>query len=587
MRIYTPTFISLFISILLFFSACQKEIRFGNSGSVPGTIINPSPVSGNLAGKVLDENNNPVAGATVRTGSQTVSTDARGLFRFNNAQLDKYASLVTVEKIGYFKSYRVFSASSGTNYVKIKLIPRLLSGTIDAMMGGQITLPGNSRITLPAASVIVQSTGLPYTGSIKIFASVIDPTSPDIMETVPGSFQANDSNNYRVILKSFGMMAVELEGSGGEKLQLATGKKATIRFTIPVSLRATAPASIPLWSVNETTGIWKQEGSAVKTADYYEGEVSHFSFWNCDINIPTIYLDLTVATAEGPLPYTNVKITRVNNGGFSYGFTDSLGYVGGLVPKNEPLLLEIMNNCNQAIYSQNIGPYSSNTSLGTITITPSPVALLHISGSAVNCLNQPVTNGVALNYFEGKLYIGQITNGNFSFTITRCVNSSATVEIIVVDHATNQQSSPWTGSAATGTVTTGVLSACGISSESYINYTVDGTNFTINTSVPGDSITSNTNVGGVQNNTNVYGYKLSQPGTNIQFFTSAAAVGTFPLQSISVNQFSQVTLVAPFNITFTTYGNPGQFIEGNFSGQFRDAGNNLHNISATFKVRRL
>lgn len=586
MRIYNTTFISLIISILLFFSACQKEIRFGNPGSVPGTVINPTPVTGNLTGKVLDENNNPVAGATVRTGSQSATTDARGLFRFNNVQLDKFASLVTVEKNGYFKSYRVFSASARTNFVKIKLIPRLLSGNIDAASGGSVTLPDNSRITLPAASVIVQSTGLPYTGSIKIFASVIDPTSPDIMETVPGSFQANDSNNYRVILKSYAMMAVELEGSGGEKLQLATGKKATVRFTIPVSLRGSAPVNIPLWSVNEATGIWKQEGSAAKTGDYYEGEVSHFSFWNCDINIPTIFLELSVATAEGPLPYTKVKITRINNGGYSYGYTDSLGYVGGLVPKNEPLLLEILNNCNQVVYSQNIGPYSSNTNLGTITITPSSQYTLQISGSAVNCSNQPVTNGVALIYFEGQLHISQINNGNFSTTITRCSNSSATVEVVAVDNAASQQSNPWTGNATTGTVTTGTLSACGTSTVSYINYTLDGNNFSLSTANPGDSITVFTNAG-TQNFTGIDGFRLSQPNVDINFFTSNAAVGTFPLQYLAVNQYDSVTLVTPFNIVFTTYGIPGQFIEGNFSGQFRDPGNNLHAVSATFRVRRL
>ena len=73
----------------------------------------------------------------------------------------------------------------------------------------------------------------------------------------------------------------------------------------------------------------------------------------------------------------------------------------------------------------------------------------------------------------------------------------------------------------------------------------------------------------------------------INFATQGAAVGTFTLQYLSVNQYDSITLVTPFNINITTYGAPGQFIEGNFTGQIREIlNNNLHTISATFRVRR-
>jgi hypothetical protein len=323
------------------------------------------------------------------------------------------------------------------------------------------------------------------------------------------------------MLVSYGMLAVELEGSAGEQLQIASGKTAKLRFTIPASLRSTAAVNIPLWSVDENTGLWKQEGSAVKTNDYYEGDVSHFSFWNCDISIPTVYLELTVVTSEGPLPFTRVKITRVNGGGSSYGNTSSTGHVGGLVPKNEPLLLEIMNNCNQVVYTQNIAALTSNKDLGTITVTPSVQYSVQVNGSAVNCSNQPVTNGHALIYFEGHLYTGEITNGNFSTTITRCSNSVANVEVVVVDKAASQQSITWSSTASTGTINTGALSACGISTNSYINYTLDGVNFSINSANAGDSITTYGSAGTNQNFSYLSGFKISQPNEKI-------LISTFP-----------------------------------------------------------
>ena len=98
-----------------------------------GTVVNPTPVQGNVTGKVIDNNNNAVAGATVKAGSNTTTTDNRGLFRFNNIQLDKYSAVITVEKTGFFKGYRVFSASANnTNFVKLKLVPKTLIGSIDA-----------------------------------------------------------------------------------------------------------------------------------------------------------------------------------------------------------------------------------------------------------------------------------------------------------------------------------------------------------------------------------------------------------------------------------------------------------------------
>jgi len=591
MRIITTKCLlgALFISI--FILSCQKEVKTddpGTGGGGTGTVVNPSPVQGNVTGKVFDNNNNAVAGATVKAGSNTTTTDSRGLFRFNNIQLDKYSAVITVEKTGFFKGYRVFSGSANnTNFVKLKLVPKALIGNIDAASGGSVSLPDNSKITLPASGVVVRSNSQSYTGSVKVYAAVIDPTSADISQIVPGSFQGTDANNYRVILTSFGMLAVELEGNSGEQLQIAGGKTAKLRFTIPTSLRSTAPATIPLWSVDETTGLWKQEGSAIKGTDYYEGDVSHFSFWNCDVSSQTVFLEMTIVTAEGPLSHVQVKLTRPN-GATGYGFTDSSGHLGGLVPKNEALTLEVLNTCNQVIYTQNVGPFSANTNLGTITVTLSPLNTLQITGSAVNCGNQPVTNGNVLVYFEGHLYNRPINNGNFSLTITRCSNSTGSVEVVAVDNVANQQSiSPWTGSASTGTINTGTISACGVSSISFINYSVDGSNYSLSAATPGDSIRIYTASGTNQNMTNVYGFRVSQPNMNIYFQTQGAAVGTFPLQHLSVNQYDSVIIVTPFNINITTYGAPGQFIEGNFTGQIREIlTNNLHNVSATFRVRR-
>jgi hypothetical protein len=152
MRIITNCLLtSLVISISLL--SCQKEVKNDSpgTGGGTGTVVNPTPVQGTVTGKVIDNNNNAVAGATVKAGSNTTTTDSRGLFRFNNIQLDKYSAVIIVEKSGFFKGYRVFSASpNNTNFVKLELVPKTLIGSVDAVAGGALM----SREPLEAMTLI-------------------------------------------------------------------------------------------------------------------------------------------------------------------------------------------------------------------------------------------------------------------------------------------------------------------------------------------------------------------------------------------------------------------------------------------------
>src|SRR5262245_11697448 len=109
-----PFYLILSCFILLF-AGCQKEISY-----IAPPSSGTDPVSATLQGNVVDENGDPEQGVTIRVGAKTATTDAKGYFRIRNASLDKNSSLVTAEKTGYFKAFRVFSASKAVNQVKIK-----------------------------------------------------------------------------------------------------------------------------------------------------------------------------------------------------------------------------------------------------------------------------------------------------------------------------------------------------------------------------------------------------------------------------------------------------------------------------------
>ena len=54
---------------------------------------------------------------------------------------------------------------------------------------------------------------------------------------MPGDLRGTDTSGRTVGLQTFGMVAVELEGSAGQRLKLASGKTATISLPIPAALQ--------------------------------------------------------------------------------------------------------------------------------------------------------------------------------------------------------------------------------------------------------------------------------------------------------------------------------------------------------------
>ena len=396
-RLHFALFLFL-ISVLSY--NCRKEFSATGFGASDTENNVSSPVIATLQGNILDETGQPAGGAQITVGSKIATTNANGYFRIINAALDKNASLVTAIKPGYFKAYRTFNATSAVNQVVIKLIKKTLAGSVNAITGGDIALSNGAKISLPANGVVKESDGLPYTGSINVYAAYIDPTTADINETVPGSFMANDKNNKRVTLKSFGMMAVVLESTSGEKLQIAKDNTAKLTTPIPASLQPAAPSTISLWYVDEKTGLWKEEGIATKNETSYRGEVKHFTFWNCDFSEPAVTISMIVKNSSGfPLIYASVLI-KSDTGGIAHGYTDSLGQVSGLVPANENLILQVLDECGAAIYSQNIDPFSQNTNLGNITVGNSTSSIVTIKGTLINCNNTPVSSGYALISYD-------------------------------------------------------------------------------------------------------------------------------------------------------------------------------------------
>jgi uncharacterized protein (TIGR02145 family) len=350
--------------------------------------------------------------------------------------------------------------------VEIKLIPKNIAGTASATIGGAIIAQGVS-VTLQPNS-IVQSDNTPYTGSVNVALAFIDPSSTDFVQEMPGNL-IGVQNNQAQGLTSYGMVAAELTSGSGQKLQLAQGQTAEVRFPIPTAQQSSAPATIDLWSFDEVNGYWKHEGQATRNGAEYIAQVSHFSFWNCDRPWSFVVLDGLVKDANNqPVQGATVTLSGSNVGSAS-DITSTLGAFGGYVPANTALTISVFIDCGGSttlVYTGNIGPFTTNTTLSPVSINPQNITT--VTGTVVDCNNVPLAN----SYVVANGQVAFAPTGQFS--LITCGNS-----VDIIPYGT----SPWVaGTSQTlqlsgSSINAGNLQACNSGGGSGTVTDIDGNTY--------------------------------------------------------------------------------------------------------------
>lgn len=565
--------------------SCQKSNNGADTDNKPIEYVTAT-----ISGRVLDESGLPVSAAAVKAGSAATTTDINGSFTINNVSLDKNAGFIKIEKDGFFQGSRTIIVNAGVvNYISLQLIKKTVSGTVSGSSGGNVTVATGGSITFAGNSFMNTGTNSAYTGAVSVSAFFINPAASNFNEIMPGTLRGINSSNQETGLQSFGMMAVELTGAGGEKLQLASGKTATLTFPIAPALLASAPATIPLWSFNDSTGLWKEEGTATKQGTSYVGTVSHFSFWNCDypyglVDFKAIIKDQTgapVFPARIEMKTTNDTVSTYGNGN-----TDATGLVSGKIPANKTLQLNIFNKCGTLLFSQNIGPFNATADMGTITLPATTFTQVTISGSVVNCNGAAVTDGFVDVNIDSIHTRAVVTNGSFNLTFSRCSNSQTTAYVTAYDMSAGQIGSASAFTVTSGSVNVGTLNACGTTASEFLNYTLNGTNYGF--VLPADSLTMN---GSAANGYGVWAMRKTGGGALDQVYLlfNATGPGTVPLTwvTIYINN-SQYVPRSPGNLNITEFGAPGNYVSGNFSAVLKDTLNsgNTAPVTLSFRVKR-
>ncbi len=592
MKKYCCLLFALITVVLI--SSCQRELSSNSLINTPSQEL----VATAIVGRITDELNKPITGATVIAGASSTVTDANGNFKIANAIVYDLAAVVKVEKVGYFKGSRTFHARQNQEqYVEIMLLTKQSVGEIPSTTGGSITLGNGSAITLAANSVVNASSGASYSGTVAVAMAWIDPTSPNLERQMPGDLRGIDANSVEQGLKSYGMLDVELTGSNGEKLQIAAGKKASLSFPLPSAVQGSAPSSIALWSFNDATGLWQQEGNAIRVGNFYKAEVSHFSFWNCDAPFPLANFE-AVFIDQNQQPLKNVLVYIVMANGYAAcGWTDSAGYIYGKVPSNENLTLHLKSgyDCATPFFTQNMAPMATgtNNALGNITVTIVAASAVTVSGTVVDCSNLPITNGfvdIKVGAFKNYRAALSIT-GSFSLSFVDC-SSTPTITYCATNLSSSQQSAPVSAVLSAGNNNLGQISACGISTEKFIHYTLDGIDYSI--VAPGDSISTyddSSTSGGLNAKASVMwsNFNNTQMGS---FSFSGSFPDSIMVQKLFVYNNQQeyvfVTQNNPIKITATEYSTlRGGYIAGSFNAICQDSGTTItHTFNCRFRINK-
>lgn len=445
-KIHSLTFVFMaLLMMLMTFASCSKIQDLLNEGDDDddddGGINPPELVEGRmediaLSGIVRDASGTPIEGVSIVSGSSAATTNTDGFFEFDQIQVvsvQNDRSVVRFSKAGYFDVVRSMDAADdaadgaswevvmckkeNNDFTSIKTYSSSSDQTLQA---------GEMKIDMPQDGYKVDGTGAGYTGKVKSEMVYLDPNNERFSEMMPGGdLAAVRSDNSSAQLVSYGMTDLNMYAENGDKLQLKDGCKAKLTFPIPAGMDKNPPASIPLWSFNEKTGLWEEEGSAQLQGNVYVGEVTHFSWVNLDDpeKQGTVYGYVKDDTGK-VLPGVRLNIGQL----LTSTVTQSNGYYSHDVPANTDFCITVKD-----LY---YGGIDQKVSVKVPALSPGEKRqvditlphLVRVYGKVMNERGDGIRSAVWVQTEKAKTEVLQTdVDGNFSVYVPKDMKGKATV----------------------------------------------------------------------------------------------------------------------------------------------------------------
>jgi len=410
-----------FLLFTILLTSCVDE--FDNTT----TEIGDSPpittyVESELIGYIYNTNGGPMRNVNVSIGQYSVQTNIGGYFDFGLIEILEGGDYLEISLDGHFNNYKIVYPEPGVRqFVQAMMARKSSLGDFDSAAGGTIGSGARMEVTFEPNS-IVDEQGNPYSGQVTVYEQLINQDNPNFAMLTPGDFRGIDAAENEVILLSYAMAVIQLEGQEGQKLNLANETTARLSFPVPSIALPSAPENISLWHFDDNSKKWLEEGQANLVNDRYIGEVSHFSYWNCDTSGESAKLSMTLLSENGT-PYADalVVLKAENKLTSAAGFTDRNGFICELVPTGidfEIIVFFDSDNCVPGLRDF-ISGVDEDTDIGVVRFNQAEPHI--VSGKVVDCDNNPIP--FASIILDTREFVTEITdaNGEFEFNLGPCL----------------------------------------------------------------------------------------------------------------------------------------------------------------------
>ena len=212
-----------------------------------------------FSGRVLGSDGPPIVGALVTVKDQFALTDTNGSFMVAVAE-DSDSYVLNIEKPGYGLFSEVFDGEVTDMTLVLRQGVVISFNPASSVTLSNVTGPP-VRIELEANSLVNAQGSLPV-GPLFASLNSLDPCQQDT--EVPGDSLALDTFGEPRALAPMAVLDLRIRDAAGNVFNLATGRTATIRFSLGSSCNSSnLPDLVPTWTYNPQTGLWLQGPDAM------------------------------------------------------------------------------------------------------------------------------------------------------------------------------------------------------------------------------------------------------------------------------------------------------------------------------------
>jgi cysteine-rich repeat protein len=208
-------------------------------------------------------------------GSQTTS-DADGEFALTVAATTKR---LTVSATGFTTTLAPVDGSFGVTKLEVLLKKPTLTRTV--LPDQPFVVEGNGVRLSGPANAFVDEHGMSPTGAVELVVTLTSLTDPLDGRAAPRGFHAINPDGEEVPAPRMIMADISAR-AGGVELTVAAGAQLIVDIPIDVD---NAALEAGLYSLDEAAGLWRPEGTAMRTLDsegrpVYRMRLTHLSWWS-------------------------------------------------------------------------------------------------------------------------------------------------------------------------------------------------------------------------------------------------------------------------------------------------------------------